>query len=60
MINSKFGVKITNSPISGMSSGWYILVAFSYSWGSAKLWIQIVSGTHVYISYDDGSYIELH
>ena len=59
-LNSKVGVKLSNSPISGMSSGWYIIVTFSLSWAIAKLWIQVASGTHIYVSYEDETYNELH
>ena len=56
---SGFNIELSNQILSGMLNGWYIVLTLNSSWAKAKLWIQVVSGQNVYISYSDDTYIKL-
>lgn len=56
---SGFSINLSNQILSGMASGWYIVLTLNVNWGNTKLWIQITSGQNVYVSYSDDTYIKL-
>lgn len=42
--------QLTSKPKTGMAAGWYVVWDLSTSWATdVSLWIQVVSGTHVYV-----------
>ncbi len=50
---------LTNSPKSGMASGYYLVFDLDASWASAQLWIQVTSGTNVY-AYTQNTVVKLN
>ena len=50
---AKSNIYLSNTVRSGMAPGWYIVLDMNVDWGSASIWIQIVSGNHIYVITPD-------
>ena len=50
---AKSNIYLSNTIRSGMAPGWYIVLDMNVDWGSASIWIQIVSGNHIYVITPD-------